>query len=354
MQVSIFSVLVGLQAATLVHSIDPDVCVDPQGFVACTESFDARYTGCIAEPACTQSPEIYKNCLNGCGGTRLAGNLACWVQSCWNRIYSCDYQIAAIEYLVGTNQLQGTTPNFLPFYPPPEDHAQGPGGCSCNLGYAYGNLTYIDLSQKDFGTCVNAAVNGAGDSCTGCLDSAKISNVLNICPNYDLSYLGFPNIIANFGAQRSARTDCAVLEDPSDLCQSSFGISRIGPDFYNPMNLPSGIPGTSTLLNLGGNAFTEFVSAYTLTLYPGFTTTITPAPYRAVSGGETTADSITVSGTLTTSSGVSGGQTTVAFTTATGSAAASTTATKNAGMQAARGVEVVAVVVAIVVVNALV
>lgn len=60
------------------------------------------------------------------------------------------------------------------------------------------------------------------------------------------------------------------------------------------MNLPSSEPGTEPLSNLPGTAFTNFGAAsYTLALFPGFTSVITPAPFDAGNAAATgTADGI--------------------------------------------------------------
>jgi len=63
------------------------------------------------------------------------------------------------------------------------------------------------------------------------------------------------------------------------------------------LNLPAGEPGTEPLSNLPGNAFTDFgAPAYTLTLFPGYSSVITPAVFNAKAGA--------ASGTLATGSAV--------------------------------------------------
>ena len=56
----------------------------------------------------------------------------------------------------------------------------------------------------------------------------------------------------------------------------------------NPLNLPEGEPGTEPLSNLPGNAFTKFdVPAYTLQLFPGYSSVLTPAPFKNNAGVNT-------------------------------------------------------------------
>lgn len=63
-------------------------CVDPDGFLACYDKQMQLATGCAG--ACNSTNAAgssgLQNCLVGCNGAQLAGNLACWVQSCWNQV----------------------------------------------------------------------------------------------------------------------------------------------------------------------------------------------------------------------------------------------------------------------------
>ena len=85
-------------------------------------------------------------------------------------MYSCEYQLTAISYFDGTGLIQNYN---IPFYPPLDNVSAG--ACctyliyitvfmmithvylACNLGYVYGNQTYIPTDDP----CI--AVAGTGD-----------------------------------------------------------------------------------------------------------------------------------------------------------------------------------------------
>lgn len=141
--------------------------------------------------------------------------------------------------------------------------------------------------------------------------------------------------------------DCAILDNGSDACVSQFGYPFYG-TITNPLKLPADEPGTEPLSNLPGNAFTEFGAAtYVLTLFPGYSSVITPAPFNANAGvatGSVDAGSAVVTATSAVSSqsgvvapastGKGTGTTATGKSTSTGSAASSTTsAAKSDGVR---------------------
>jgi hypothetical protein len=63
-------------------------CVDPTGFVSCYN--DHSNTGVSCQTACANNnkkgtPE-YNTCMDACEALWLAGNVGCWLQSCWNQV----------------------------------------------------------------------------------------------------------------------------------------------------------------------------------------------------------------------------------------------------------------------------
>jgi hypothetical protein len=143
--VDVLSALSLVNAATL--NLDPtgQGCVDPQGFLDCYQAQANKGTTCVSAADNTCSGTELAECVAGCAGAQLAGNIGCWLQSCWNQarteeerrkitwlmprqVYSCEYQGTAIEYLAGTDLVQSSVD--IPFYPPPDNV---PGGCCMYL-----------------------------------------------------------------------------------------------------------------------------------------------------------------------------------------------------------------------------
>lgn len=105
---------------------------------------------------------------------------------------------------------------------------------------------------------------------------------MSACPSSDLSILGFQQSVTNVQSLLQTSTDnCAILDQPVDTCLNDYGYFFAGDKAFNPLNLPTGVPGNDPLTNLPGNAFTEFgASTFALTLFPGYTSVITPAPFN--------------------------------------------------------------------------
>ncbi|KAH6714288.1 hypothetical protein DL95DRAFT_368996 [Leptodontidium sp. 2 PMI_412] len=268
-------------------------CVDTDGFLSCYQSRVDDAVGCVK--ACNSTTkagtELNQNCILGCNGAWLAGNIGCWIQGCWNQVYSCEYQMAAISYFSDLDLVQNAN---VPFYPPPDNAAAG--ACSCNLGYVWGNKTYTNTNMA----CLNVAANGNRDAlnaCQCCQFSFPLSNIFNVCPTSDLSLFGIDNEIA--AARKlieQSNDNCAILETSPDTCVTELGFPYAGTKIVNLLNLPTGIPGSDPLVNNPGNAFTDFGSpSYTLSLFPSYSTVIKPAAFNTKAGAGTQ----TVSGTIT-------------------------------------------------------
>lgn len=191
-----------------------------------------------------------------------------------------------------------------------------------------------DLSIADIPVC--AGVSG-GDSesfdCNCCRTGQLFSNVFNICPNSNLSSIGFDKFFANeekdiISAQQQFSQDaktqlgnCTILDTAPDTCASKYKLPIEGTKWWNPLALPSGVPGTQALSDIPGSVTVPpwGASTSTMVLFPAYTTVITPAPYNAKNAAATTA----LAGTATAAG---------ATATATGSTgAAATTKKANAG-----------------------
>jgi hypothetical protein len=99
-------------------------CVDPAGFVSCYATQSSSSLSCMT--ACANSNKKgtsqYNICVNECKELWLANNVGCWIQSCWNQVYSCGYQLTALSYFDGAGLPQD---NSVPFYPTPGDATAG-------------------------------------------------------------------------------------------------------------------------------------------------------------------------------------------------------------------------------------
>lgn len=118
-------------------------CVDPAGFNACFKKNTETFVDCGDVYCRGQTSQNYNDCLRNCKGTQGTANIGCWIQSCWNQVggrgrgrardadleqvYSCEYQLTAVDYLDFNGLAQGTVAGKVPFYPPPE----GASGACC-------------------------------------------------------------------------------------------------------------------------------------------------------------------------------------------------------------------------------
>ncbi|KAG9245429.1 hypothetical protein BJ878DRAFT_548083 [Calycina marina] len=253
-------------------------CVDARGFLSCYAEAVTLTAGCVAgcKETSTIATDTHDLCLAGCNGAQLAGNLACWVQSCWNQLHSCEHQLAVISYFDGNSLVQSDS--LFPWFPPPSNAVDG----ACLLSEAGYNIP-----------CQNVAGEGDIDKaneCSCCEWSLPISNILNICPTQDLSILGVPHFITHIQSLIGASTDGCEILNTGDVnsCQNTYGYIFQGAQVYNPLSLPSGIPGTDPLTNNPGNAFTDFgVPAFTFNIFPGFTSTVTPVPFNSAASAVT-------------------------------------------------------------------
>jgi hypothetical protein len=151
---------------------------------------------------------------------------------------------------------------------------------------------------------------------------------LNACPKSDLTIFDIETTIANtVNLIQSSTTNCSILEDNPDYCVSTLGFDYdAGKPIYNVLNLTDE-PGTEPLSNSQGNPFTDFgAPAYTLLLFPGVTTTITPAPFDKDAGAATATSGSTDATASDTGSATETGSAGATTAAASGSAAGSSSA----------------------------
>jgi hypothetical protein len=65
-------------------------CVDQSGFVSCYKAQAAAAVDCenFCTTSTTKGSDEAESCSQGCSGHWLAGNVGCWIQSCWNEVFT--------------------------------------------------------------------------------------------------------------------------------------------------------------------------------------------------------------------------------------------------------------------------
>lgn len=85
------------------------------------------------------------------------------------QVYSCEYQVLVGGLLA---EQSDPTTSDIPFWPAP---ANAPGGCSCNFGDIYQNVTAsMDLIQTECPQYVSSGAIALG-ACQCCAWSAAVS-----------------------------------------------------------------------------------------------------------------------------------------------------------------------------------
>ncbi|KAJ7642086.1 hypothetical protein FB45DRAFT_1000494 [Roridomyces roridus] len=251
-------------------------CVDPQGLVDCYNNNVAQATSCTADADKNCDSDNRGLCLAGCANYQLAANVGCWLESCWNQVYGCEFQDTVIQYIDGADRVASSV--SIPFYPPPDD---APGACSCNLGMVYEYMSEVAITSDP---CDPSGGNtDLFNECQCCYFSSPISKIINTCPKSDLSILGVPTLIQQFAADIKKDipfTDaCQSALGPQNVC-SSFNLTSGPGAFVDPAALPSGVPGTEPLSTMTGTV-TSLPGPQTLTLelFPAYTSTIVMAKF---------------------------------------------------------------------------
>lgn len=279
-----------------------DGCVDPAGLANCVEQENTELDTCVNQ--CDQNYSEPQDCIAGCGIYQHAAYIGCVVQSCWNQVYGCDFQLRTVAYFEAADLV--ASESYAPFYPTPAGVA---GACSCNLGLAYSNLTSIP-SGDPCGSLAAAGDLENTDYCNCCSNTLDVSSAINICPDTDLSVLNLSGQISGFASiQQGEGIDCSPILN-SDTCATEFGfVLAAGSEFYNLLALPQGVPGTKAASDVG--SFTTFPGPPTTTIgmFPGYTRAVTMAPWNADSGATTnTATGAQSTGSMTSAAGRESGK----------------------------------------------
>ncbi|KAM0713929.1 hypothetical protein Q7P37_010891 [Cladosporium fusiforme] len=277
-----------LSVAHLVKSeavgyFDSDHCVDNAGMKDCYADADSYLSTCITKncaggsdacaascggnAACIQSncPNLGIDCINACECVRATKEIECAAQSCWNQVYSCEYQETVRDFI---NVCTNPDLKNIPFWPPPDD---APASCSCNIGK-------IDMTQLEAveiaSTCANnetalgqftsvEEINAFAQGCMCCGNSLLLSAYWDICPDTKPTLLGADDW-TRFLADHKWNKCEQYLEKYDCATTMGFGNKTSGgkSGFFAPGDLPEN--GTATLSNVDG-AISSPVSGATFT-----------------------------------------------------------------------------------------
>ncbi|CEJ59610.1 hypothetical protein PMG11_08227 [Penicillium brasilianum] len=275
-------------ATTAGHFNDTSVCADPKGIKKCYEKAETSYANCImsncsdgskgcydscnGDTTCmaTQCPNIGIDCINACGCVRATDQIDCTASSCWNQVYSCEYQQTAQDVL---DLCLSFDIDRIPFWPAPEN---APGGCSCNIGNLARKETLISAQLTE---CSNNMTNldqlsegknmtDYAQACVCCAQSAIVSAIWGVCPSTKPSEIGVDDWYNAFLGPHHWK-ECGPYLEAYD-CGSNLGYAAESAGdthtFYRPNSLPKN--GTETLYNTGGILSTP-VSGATFTWTDG-------------------------------------------------------------------------------------
>ncbi|PTU19709.1 hypothetical protein P175DRAFT_0462900 [Aspergillus ochraceoroseus IBT 24754] len=237
-----------LTIAAQVGYFDSETCADPSGFASCyhdADSLAADCTNCSRLSVDDSGHAIDDDCGDGCECVRQSRYVDCAVSSCWNKVYSCEYQLQVGDLILHCGDPPLET---IPFWPPPDN---ADGGCSCN----YGRVTYAwALAEKVFVRCTHNPPGQSLDDqqayeygCVCCGYSAGLSRLPDICPGQDRHEVGIDKLEQVFNDVRPQWTQCGPHLSSWD-CVADFGYPDSIKTYYKPENLPSG---TETLHNTG-------------------------------------------------------------------------------------------------------
>ncbi|KAF7713889.1 Uncharacterized protein PECH_006744 [Penicillium ucsense] len=254
-----------LQVACAQTNITASQCVAQSVYSDCNRNVANKWQSCI------NSCNGNGNCLVDCGCTAHQEYINCMAQSCWNQVYSCEYQLFVQQYFA----VCPSASEPIPFWPAPDN---APNRCSCNLGKVLSNTLSARNDQVNCASKIaNQAVNipditninnlpnsvqdivKTATECACCGASASLSSAWQICPDTRPTLAGadlwplffpsnYPNLypsIPNFAWSASTCDNTLSQTNCKDL-----GFSDANNNFYKPGQFPSN--GTKTLSNVAG------------------------------------------------------------------------------------------------------
>ncbi|CAI7668417.1 unnamed protein product [Penicillium pancosmium] len=251
---------------------DISTCADPDGLATCFDRAETRHGTCIDEK-CPENKEKSRECAEACGGKeicaincpgscvspcgaeRAGSQIDCIASSCWNQVYSCEYQLTVEDFI---SLYQKEYLDDIPFWPPPD---KAPGGCSCNTGKVrkkelqienhltacLDNTTNLDSMEDDLDDHDKYVM-----ACQCCAESAVRSTIYDTCPNTRPSIIDadywFGRLLdeEDWSSCRSAFDDYNCAGDLGFGAEDAGGVQK----YYKPGEFPKN--GTETLYNTNG------------------------------------------------------------------------------------------------------
>ncbi|KAJ5675799.1 hypothetical protein N7462_008696 [Penicillium macrosclerotiorum] len=262
------------QVASAQTNITATVCAAESVFSDCNGNVADKWRSCIN--GCNGNGD----CIVDCGCTAHQEYINCMAQSCWNQVYSCEYQLFVQQYFA----VCPSAAEPIPFWPAPED---APNRCSCSLGKVLANtltarkeqiacmqnvtdqaLSNIPTNLADLGNGLDIARTATDCACCGASASISAwepdqlthilpSSAWDVCPHTiptlagaDLWPLFFPADLPNLytSIPNWAWSTCDSTLDSTDCAAAGF--SDTGDKFYKPGDFPAN--GTATLHNVAG------------------------------------------------------------------------------------------------------
>ncbi|KAJ5180432.1 hypothetical protein N7492_003642 [Penicillium capsulatum] len=248
-------------------NITESACADGSNFSSCNRKVADKWSSCVKD--CNGNG----NCIVDCGCTGHQEYINCMAQSCWNQVYSCEYQLFVQQYFAVCPH--AVEP--IPFWPAPDN---APNRCSCDLGKVTQNTLASRKSQlscmknvtdhpvRDIPDLSNLGhgldIAKQASECACCGASASISayssltyrSAWEVCPHTiphlagaDLWPVFFPHDIPNLyhSLPNWAWGSCDGTLGDADCKRLGFDDAD---KFYKPGDYPNN--GTSKLHNVGG------------------------------------------------------------------------------------------------------
>ncbi|KAJ5247011.1 hypothetical protein N7468_001994 [Penicillium chermesinum] len=254
--------LAGLsQLAYAQTNITSSHCISSSEYLSCNRDVADKWGSCVDD--CNGNG----NCIVDCGCTAHQKYINCMAESCWNQVYSCEYQLFVQQYFAVCPS--ATEP--IPFWPAPDN---APNRCSCDLGKVLQNTLSARNAQVNCVThvtdqTINNIPTNLGDlgnigditksatECACCGASASISSAWDVCPDTvprlagaDLWPVFFPSDWPNLynSVPDFVWGTCDNNFSPNDC--KKYGFNNTSDKFYKPGDFPNN--GTKTLSNLPG------------------------------------------------------------------------------------------------------
>ncbi|KAJ5677392.1 uncharacterized protein N7477_003025 [Penicillium maclennaniae] len=243
-------------------NITTNACADGSSYSSCNRNVGDKWSSCVRD--CGGDG----NCIVDCGCTAHQQYINCMAESCWNQVYSCEYQLFVQQYFA----VCPSAVEPIPFWPAPDN---APNRCSCDLGKVLQNtltarkeqmtcmknVTDQTISEANNGNLANLGnglnIANQATECACCGASASYSAAWEVCPDTvptlagaDLWGVFFPDDLSNLynSIPNWAWNSCDSTLD--NLQCQDIGFTESSDKFYKPGDFPKN--GSSTLHNVAG------------------------------------------------------------------------------------------------------